>query len=435
MQGWRISSAIMQNTSDKSFSRTPSNNFLFCLVALTLVVLAFVVRSPEVFSSPRFWAEEGSLWFREAYQSGFIEHLFFLPQRTAGYFLIGPNLSTALGAHAVDIEYAPYITLAFSLLIQLMPFAIVLTGSSKLWDTPLRKFFVCLIILFAPSNSIEAWLNTINSQVYSGLTVACILLEPTRSFTKLRTIIFCLILTFSGLNGIYATFLAPCFLIKCFRERSKASVALLMCSWITALVQVGAFLYLLRTQALSSKKFSQGPAIKFDQIVIHHWLVPILGNWAGRYFNIFSRYSDNLFLLCAGVLTAITFWKRKDRKEELLLLFLGFLIVSFLTAFASVGGVPGGRYGVLPGYLFLLLLYTQIDIKLAPKRSFFVAFLLITSLFHGLRIYRQPYSTNRQKCPPVHCPRWSEEVETWRKDPTYLPRIWPTDWSVRLVKK
>lgn len=414
------------NSRTKTFEFLPKFGLLGIVIALT------VFRAPEVFMSPRFWAEEGSVWFSHAVSSGFFEHLFFFPRRTAGYFLVGPNIATAIGAHWIPIEYAPVISLGISFAIQMVPFMIVITGTSYLWDSLLKKLVVCLILLFAPSNHIEVWLNTINSQVYSGLTILCVLLEPSEGMTRRRRWLFSLVVLFSGLNGIYATFLAPFFLIKHVKERTVSSRLFLLFSFFTSLIQVGVFLYLLKSSGLSSKKFSQESGLQWKAIVMYHWFQPVVGNLASRYMKAFPIAFENVWAYVGALigLVLLTF-RRWSNWYEFTVLFFGFFLVSVLTAWASVGGVPAWRYGVLPGCLLLFLLYAQVQGFKAPLRDFMLVSILLLSLYHGVRRYKFPYSRSRP-CPSQDCPEWRKEVIRWRSDPSSPLGIWPAGWQMKI---
>lgn len=76
-------------------------NIAILIIAIALIIL----RHFDFFINPRFWAEEGSVYFLNAYIHGF-SSLWFGHQ---GYFSIIPNISTYL-ATLVPLEYAPIVT-------------------------------------------------------------------------------------------------------------------------------------------------------------------------------------------------------------------------------------------------------------------------------------------------------------------------------------
>ena len=75
------------------------------ILILTLIFFLIFYRSPFVLFSGRFWAEEGSFWFRNSYQYG---PYYGLTQVFWGssYLNLWPNLASVFATFA-PIEYAP----------------------------------------------------------------------------------------------------------------------------------------------------------------------------------------------------------------------------------------------------------------------------------------------------------------------------------------
>jgi hypothetical protein len=295
--------------------------------------------------------------------------------------------------------------------------------------------------LFAPTNVIEAWLNTINSQGYSGLAAFCILCEAGEKHSKKCIFLYCLVLLFSGLNGIYASFLAPFFLVQLYRYRSKSSLLFLLCSWLTAFVQLSIFITLLREQALDPNKFNLSDLFNILPMITCHWLMPICGiDTSLEAFK--SAKHDSWFYLGFFAVIVIPLSVSivdAPRKSEAIFLFIVFFAVSFLTKIASINGIPCSRYAVLAGYLLLIFILSQIDFKLAPLRSVIMSFLLLISLSSGIINYQKVnyqkvFFPDSNKCPPNNCPRWHEEVAKWRSNPEYELAIWPAYWRMRLER-
>jgi hypothetical protein len=146
-------------------------------IILAFIVFLIIYRSPELFIHPRLWAEEGTIFFKYIYENSFIDGLLMIPRYTAGYYSLSINTPITIFTHLLPIEYIPTATTYFSFLILLIPFVIILWGNSYLWDTLYKKILACLILLVTPSAlTPEIWLNTINLQVYYGMSSLIILL-------------------------------------------------------------------------------------------------------------------------------------------------------------------------------------------------------------------------------------------------------------------
>ena len=84
--------------------------FLFC-VALV------VSRRPDVLFHAQFWAEDGKLWYADAYNLGFLQP-FLHP--AAGYFDTLPRLA-ALFAQILPFNLAPLALNCIGIVIQILP--------------------------------------------------------------------------------------------------------------------------------------------------------------------------------------------------------------------------------------------------------------------------------------------------------------------------
>ena len=95
---------------------------------LGVVAAATLARRPELLAEPRFWAEEGVLYFASAFNLPWREALLGVHQ---GYFSFFANTAALIAAATVEIEWAPLVTTLFGLFAQLTPFAMILWGSER----------------------------------------------------------------------------------------------------------------------------------------------------------------------------------------------------------------------------------------------------------------------------------------------------------------
>jgi hypothetical protein len=135
---------------------------LLLLLASTLVI---VLRAPALFLEPRFWAEEGAIYFSYAFRRPWYEVL-FAPH--LGYYALYPHLASLVATRTVELADAPLVTTSMALLAQLIPVTLILWSKAELWLGPARKIIGILIVIFTLSSG-EIWLNSINSQFFFAL--------------------------------------------------------------------------------------------------------------------------------------------------------------------------------------------------------------------------------------------------------------------------
>jgi hypothetical protein len=400
-------------------------------------VLIIISRASSLALHPRFWAEDGVIWFEYGSSHSPLQMLTFL-YPLSGYFNLTANiggvLSSFTAAH-LGLEYAPGGTTALSLMLQVLPIAIVLFGRSRLFDSFWKAIAGCLIILFSPTATEEIWLNTINSMSYLGLMTFLLVFEDTSSWPVWLKWIFRGLLVLAGLSGAYSLAFLPLFAVSAYlykqRETKIQSAILGAC----LLVQGGIVLH--------SKFFGAGLPTRelprFDTAMVNvlfgHIATPSLGlttmqNLIGGLGLTDAWESATSFthpfsstMLVAGwfssLILGVLLWRLRGSGGESVRNFVlgAFLLVAGLTSVASMAGVPQARYAFLPGLLFLLLLLLNIE----HARSRLIRFICMVALAFGLSNGILAYD----RVAPFSGPPWSDEVQVWRKNHAYRLRVWP----------
>src|SRR5207237_3580821 len=94
-----------------------------------LVVIALFSRSPSLLTHAQFYAEDGAVWYAQAYNLGWL-HSLTLPQ--AGYLNTMPRLAAGL-ALLFPFSWAPLVMATVGLLIQSVPVTILLSSRCRVW--------------------------------------------------------------------------------------------------------------------------------------------------------------------------------------------------------------------------------------------------------------------------------------------------------------
>ena len=168
------------------------------ILFLLFILFLIFYRSPYIFLNGRFIAEEGSLWFRNAFLFGPVKGItqIFVG---SGYFNFWANISSVL-AIFLPLEYAPFATVYMAFLVQFYLFIFIIYSESTFLNNRIDKVIVSLIVLLTPPMVAEVWLNTLTSQVYFSLLVILIFFQReiiNNFFTKTSPVI----LLISGLTS------------------------------------------------------------------------------------------------------------------------------------------------------------------------------------------------------------------------------------------
>lgn len=201
---------------------------LWLVVSSYLALL--ILKAPILFIEPRFWAEDGLIYYLQARNLPTWQALWAMP---LGYLSLPPNLAGVLAVQ-LPLKYAPYASLFVSLSVQVLVLVVVLINGYFKQQRLIQ--LLVLIIPIAIVASYETWLNPINSQVWLALIAALVLASPLQQLSFKQHLFNGAILVLASLSGVVAAFLTPLFVLRAFLERRWA--------WLVyaALVSIGALL-------------------------------------------------------------------------------------------------------------------------------------------------------------------------------------------------
>lgn len=410
-------------------------NFKYIFL-LSLIFLSFY-RSPFIFLNGRFLAEEATQHFISALQNNFFQNLIFYDE-LAGYFNLIPNLFTWISVN-LEIQYAPLATVYGSFIfIILLPYLCMFRESIFL-NSEIKKVLASSILFFSPPFVPEVWLNTINSQVYLCLIGVLILFMINLSQKQKiinHVLIFC-----GGLSGVYTCALLPFFFIKYFFDRKKYNFINFIILLFTNILQI---IIILRSKINDTLIYSQYD-FRFDLDLLVNIFYNFIAKavmarqlthfiWEKLGFIINQDYY--LFLLVFLILVLILlFMNLKSiinlcKKDQIFLNLLGiFIVISTVVIFGSLNNQVSGRYAVISGSLLLLIFLHIFSITKKLYLKFFFLILVCTSLITGLYEFRPPTINVKHQylklldC--LNCPIWSEEIQKWQSDKSYIITVWP----------
>lgn len=421
------SEQLHQIESDPGAQATPISareKLLYIVLFMALVT----IRIPNVLNG-RFWAEEGTIFFRNAWQMPWYEALFV---SYGGYLNITANGFSVLAAHMVPLEKACYITSLCGLAVQTIP-AVLLCLSQDKWLKNRTTLIAALLIVATLPLSQEVWLSTIGSQCHLNLCAALILVLAVRNdwvkhFNRI-------VLMLGPLSGPGAAFMVPLYFARAWFDRSKERlIQALVLSAATA-VQL---LFFWRPQ---ERSMGLEPVLLLSTWFVKHLVCPMFGFaeslemtklWRDKYLE---GHIPSVPALIASVallgLFAFVAYRSKEKAPRWL--FGSGLVLWILSSYGCLGDrtmllIPGAneRYAFAPQVLFELAILCLATTSTGWTKTICRSLVIWLIVIAAHEYFWSPgfYSAG---------PSWRSEVRHWRADPTYVPKAWPIPgWEVHL---
>jgi hypothetical protein len=405
-------------------------------------------RAPRLLQEPRIWAEEGTVYLAYAFSHSWLQALIAPHQ---GYYGLLPNVASLLALAIGGVRYAPNVTTWLAFAVQLVPMAIVIWGTSSLWEHWYQRILGVLVILLAASSG-EVWLNTINSQFYFAIVTFLILMEDMNRAGPARRWVYGALLLVCGLSGPVSCFLLPIFILKAILQRNRETLIQIGILILCVAVQGWAWWVsreagLTLASRLGSLDLPTVVAVIFNRTMV----APILGQtFAGTSaawltgirkasLSQFGWLSFGLGLGMVGLFSALC-WRNLKRNGLILGSFLLVVILSVVTALVppEAGKIilvfpqAAIRYFYAPSVMFLLLLLANIQLNRVNFKQW-QTFLCIALLAVGLATGAAHYKPDIKQFMAVNWPRWEYEVYRWQTDHNYELRIWPDGWRMKFV--
>lgn len=428
------------NTSRSTVRAQPDGSRREWFLWLSLIAVVVISRAPNLFFDPRFWAEEATVYFSYARQSGALASLLFIPTGYPSYLNLSVNIPATLAASLLPLHSAPLVTTFWAFVMQMTPFVLVFFGRSRIWETRAQRILVAAILLFGPPAVIgEVWLNSTNSQVFAGITGVILLCERTDGRSKALIFGYRAILILCALSGPYTAFLAPAFFLKARIERSPEAKRQAWIVVTAVLVQAGAHVLTRVGFAYSPSRLAGGywgsrvTALFFNEVLytfLGYDLAPIFARKIGILQVVRQSAESVQFMRLAGWVSLLCLilyawwsvrhlWKRFD-------VVLPVAFVSLTIPLYYLTPTVESRYVVVPGTVLLLTVVSCAQIVKARGWRTLCGVAVAFSIASGVATYWRDVPRNlRPLGQTLRRPSWTSEVARWREDHYYRLRIWP----------
>lgn len=420
---------------------------------LTLIAacLFMLLRHPTLLSIPRFWAEEGSVFYSKATCTPW--YVMLTQPFSGGYFALYNSLIALIAVNFVSIKNAPLFTTLSAFLVQCIPIIIVLWGSSGLYRSGKYRILIISSVIFNLYTG-EIWLNTTNSQFYWLLITVLLLIEQPVEFAGRTQWVNRLLLLIAGLTSPTVLVLTPLFYIKARLTKNREDYQYFVLLLCTTCIQVSTFLWVAtHSEHITTNRFTGFELTLLPYVIWSRVLItPILGELVGNSFVTFitnmrianySFYVGGAILLCGLYVSFIRFVMYLPNKHSTLLLIGSITAISIFTILTSATHankslllIPSwsSRYFYVPSVLFIFVLISIVEQIPSETRKIQLSsipywILILSSITVGVINYHKVVPQN------ALWPNWAQEVTRLNHDPKYRPAIWPPGWTMEVCNK
>jgi len=446
----------------ESIDSNSKNYWFYSLFSLLVFSVLILFRYPGFVLEPRIWAEDclfietflhASNWWE-----GFDALIF--PSYYVGLTRFAAFLTTFVG-----LESIAAVVTWFAFLILMLPILILFMTDCKYWDSLQKKIILSLFFVFSCSTG-EVWLASANLHFILPIISFLILLDDNIE-SKLKRILYCVLLSCAVLTGPITLLMSPFFLLRFFQTRNKQFLNYCLILFFFGLVHILYFAVSTNAGVGSPTRFSEGRDLvkSLIYIVSSNLIFPLfgyflsitfrvgtdtiysglenspylgalekifpglLGEWIISVVNVLV--SMNMFIIVlGGVILILIFYNefKKSNYEEKVYFLSLFLYLSIVVGLLSLKGLSGFRYSYITGFILLFYLYQRVSFNVVKARNMLVKVLLIFSISVGILEY---YPRTISYTPSVligesaSWPDWKNEVGLWRKDNSYSPKVWP----------
>lgn len=189
-------------------------------IVFALVVVAIVSRRPDALLNPQFYAEDGSVWFADAWNLGYLHSLTLA---AGGYLNLLPRLVCGL-AILIPLKSAPLLLNWFGIVIQALPVNVLLTSRCANWGALWLRTLQAGLYVVLP-NSSELHITITNAHWHLAL-LACLIAFSDRPENGAWRAFDIAIAALTGLTGPWCLVLTPLVLVFWWHRRQSWSLVI-----------------------------------------------------------------------------------------------------------------------------------------------------------------------------------------------------------------
>ncbi len=400
----------------------PTVGWMVPVTGIFVALLILFLRRPDILLDAKLWAEDGTVWYSEAYRDGALSAL-LRPQN--GYFQTISRLVFGISL-LIPIEHVPLFANCVGLVVRAVLVGFLLSRRFDWVPWSARMALVIYYLLMPRLGEVHA--NITNTHWYLALyALMVVIARPAHS--RVDRFHDYSVFAIAGLSGPFILLLVPCLAVRVLgdAEHRSQAIRLLVFAAILATIQLIA-IFMDSGDTRSTAPLGATPAV----------LVKILGSRVitEAFLPRGSRdlTVDTIIVLLAAVIVVLSI--RAGGWRALSIALLGALQMAAALASPMISLsepqwplflISGDRYFVIPRLTFValaLFAFSQLGVKgrLRTALPVIAVLTLLPSFF----------------LKPVRGPSFASEVTIYRnanQGDVVTLRIAPPPWTMTLIRK
>lgn len=398
------------------------------LAVFGVAFLLVISHRPDSVLNAQFYAEDGAVWFGQAYNFGWL-HALLLPQN--GYFQTFPRLAASLGL-LLPLRWVPLAMNLIGITVQVLPVTLLLSLRLARW-APLWQRAVWALVYIALPNVMELEATVTEGQWHLAL-LSCLVVLAEPAITPWWWAFDVGILLVGGLTGPFCLILLPVAVLSWWLRRQRTRLVPIVMLTAASLVQLPA---VLSTAAASRSPAPLGATPKlFLQLLAGRVYMATL--WGS--YSLQAQTSFLLLIVMAVVGTAIIVYCLSKAELELRLL-VAFCFAVFALSMSHpmasyvepqwkvLSTAAGQHYWFLPMLAFSwCLVWASWNAASSGIRKA-AALLLFTMLLGVMQDWRYPAYEDMQYS------KYTRRFALAETGGSVLFPLFPRGWEMRLTKR
>lgn len=420
-------SGTMQFRLDRQNEIRPWWHVLLFMLAASILVS----RRRDAIFHAQFWAEDGHVWFSDAYNVG----LAALFRTQDGYFQTLPRLAGML-AVLLPLSLAPLALNLVAISVQALPVNLLLSSRSNAWGSMRYRALMTGLYLALP-NCREMGAVVTSSQWVLALCAFLLLVASTPKGIAGRVFDISVLLL-CGLTGPFCVFMLPIAVFLAWRQQDRWRWMVSSLLGVLCLVQSWALL-IMDPSGRAHGTLGANPVLLIRIIAGQIYLGTILGSNVIAADSVAGHLVYLLLVAIVGSAIIAFCFVTSTRELKLFVLLSLMLLAASLVSPAAyptpgvsrwelLAQVPGLRYWFFPTLAFawsLLYLFTsRWDVLKVIS-----GYLLLLMCIGIIRDWRHPDFTD------MHFEEHAKQVEAAPTGTVFIIPQNPQGWTLRLVKR
>jgi hypothetical protein len=382
--------------------------------------------------NPQFWAEDGHIWFADAYNLGWMTALL---RPEAGYYQTLPRLAASV-ALLLPLSKAPLLFNIVALVLQALPINLLLSSRLAAFGSLRFRALMAAMYLALP-NSPEICANITNAQwVLAFSAFLLVLASPPKGVAGRSFDI--LVVVMCGLTGPFCILILPIALYLAFKRSGGWKWVPACILGACSLVQAWGLLVVSPAARTSWGVLGATPGLLIRILAGNIFLGALLG---ANEFAIVSApwlFSILIFVAIGGIAIVAVAYSKSALEMRLFTLFAAMIVCASLlvpTAYALPGvtkwqqlaAASGVRYWFFPALAFLFSLLMGIHGRVRSLRIVSAVLLCLLCLGIALRWRRPPFQD-------LHYGEAVKQFESLPEGASFAFPENPTGWKMELIK-